>query len=58
MDIGHKRPANIPLEIRKQELMLKLEVDIVIRPDAIPPITEVNMLDCCLFQEILLLAMR
>ena len=32
VDLGHKRPANFPLEIGEQELMLKSEVDIGLRP--------------------------
>ena len=56
-DLGHKIPATLPLVIRKQELIFKGEVDIGLRPTNIPPITNVKVVDCCIFQEILLVVM-
>ena len=44
-DLGHKITSTILLAITKQELMFKGEVDICFRPDTIPPITKVNMVD-------------
>ena len=46
IDIGHKIPETLYLEIGEQEFMLKLEVDIGLRPDIISPITQVNVVDC------------
>ena len=46
VDLGHKRPATITLAIRKQELMLRVELNIGLRPATIPPITKVNVVDC------------
>ena len=43
MDIGHKRPDNLPLEIGEQELKFKGEVVISIRPATITPITKANV---------------
>ena len=39
VDLGHKRPVNLPLAIVEQELMLKGEIYIGIRPDNLLPIT-------------------
>ena len=49
VDLGHKRPDTLPLEIGEQELMLKGEVDIGIRPATITPITKVKVIYCCIF---------
>ena len=43
VDIGHKRPSTLPLEIGKQELMLNGGVDIGLRKSTITPITKVNV---------------
>ena len=53
LDLGHKRQSTVPLTIREQELMLKVEVDIVNIPSTISPITNVTMLYCCLFSSII-----
>ena len=37
VNIGHKRPSNLPISISKQGLMLKGEVDICLRPTTISP---------------------
>ena len=57
-DLGHMIPYTLPLAIEEQELILNGEVDICITLDTIPPITKVNMLDCQLFQEIMLIVIR
>ena len=46
VDLGHKIPANILLAIKKQELMLKGEVDICLRPAIIFLINRVNVVYC------------
>ena len=43
VDIGHKRPAILPIEIRKQDFMLKVEVYIGLRPSTTSPITKVKV---------------
>ena len=43
--IGLKRPSTIPLEIVEQELILKGEAYIGLRPATLPPITQVAMVD-------------
>ena len=43
VDLGIKIPAAHTLTIREQSLMLKGEVDIVLRLDNIPPITKVTV---------------
>ena len=48
-------PDTITLKIGEQEVMSKVEVDIGLIPATTPPITKVNMVDCWIFQEILLL---
>ena len=45
-EIGLKRPTTITISITDQELVLKGEVDICIIPATIPPIIQVNMVDC------------
>ena len=57
VDIGHKRPDNLPLEIGEQELTFKGEVVISIRPATITPITKANVVYFWLFQEIMLVVM-
>ena len=47
VDIGLKRPYNIPLTIWKKLLMLIGEVDIGPTPDTLPPINQITMVDCC-----------
>ena len=46
VNIDHKIPDTLPLAIGEQELMLKGEVYIGLRPATIPPITNVNVVDC------------
>ena len=44
--LDHKIPYNLPLEIGEQELILNGEVDIGLSPANIPPINNVNVVDC------------
>ena len=46
VDLGHKIPDNLPLSIGGKKLMLKGEADIGLRPATIPPITNMNVVDC------------
>ena len=55
VDIGIKIPANFTLAIHEKILLAMGEVDIGPRPATIPPITHVNMIDCCIY--LVLLAM-
>ena len=57
MDIGQKIPGTITLSIREQGFMLKVDMDIGILSSNIPTLTKVNMVDCRLFWEILLVVM-
>ena len=52
---GHKRPATLTLNIGEQELMLKVEVDICLIPDTLPPITQMTVTDCLLHQYLLVI---
>ena len=44
--IGHKIIATHPLAIGEKYFMLKVEVDIGLRPATTPPIANFTMLDC------------
>ena len=57
VNIGHKRPATLPLSIGEHDLMLKGEVDIGLRPSTITLVTKVSVVYFRLFQEILLVVM-
>ena len=57
MDIGQKIPGTITISIREQGFMLKVDMDIGILSSNIPTLTKVNMVDCRLFWEILLVVM-
>ena len=57
VDLCHKRPSTLSLEIRGKLLMLKGEVYIGLRPATIPPLTNVNVVDCLIFQEIVWVVM-
>ena len=46
VDIGHKRPSDLTLEIGEQELMLKGEVDIGFKPATITFLTKANVVYC------------
>ena len=46
VDRGESRSVILPLEIGEQELMLKGEVGIGLRPATINPITKANVVDC------------
>ena len=46
MDIGHKIPATLSLEIGEQEFMLKGDVTIGLITATITPITKVAVVDC------------
>ena len=45
VDLGYKIPATNTIEIVEKELMLKGELDIVIRPATLTQITQVTVLD-------------
>ena len=45
VDLGHKIPDTIPLEIEEQELMLNGEVDIGIQRTTINHLTKVDVVD-------------
>ena len=45
--LGLKRTATILFKIVEKVITFMGEVDIVIRPATLPPMTQVNMLDCC-----------
>ena len=47
LDICIKRPATIYLAIVEQVLVVMVEVDIGLRPATLPPITQVDVVDCC-----------
>ena len=55
--LGHKRPDTLTLAIRKQYFMFMVDVDIGIRPTTIPPITNLNLVYCYVFQDLLLVVM-
>ena len=57
VDIFQNIPYILPLEIGQQELMLKGKMGIGIQPATILPITKVNLVDCWIFQYILLVVM-
>ena len=57
VDLGNKRPDNLPLKIGEQDLMLKRKVDIGLQPDNIRPVIKANVVDCWLLREILLVVM-
>ena len=46
VDLGYKIPATNTIEIVEKELMLKGELDIVIKPATIPTINQVTVVDC------------
>ena len=47
LDICIKRPATIYLAIVEQVLVVMVAVDIGLRPATLPPITQVDVVDCC-----------
>ena len=55
VDIVQNNPATLPLAIREQEFMLKVEVDIGLRQDTLSPITQVTMVDLLLHQHLIVL---
>ena len=46
VDLGHKRPATLPLSISEQELTVKGEEYIGLIRTTIYPITKVKVVDC------------
>ena len=56
-DIGLKRPVTLPLKIWEKLFMMIVEVDIGPRPSTIPPITQVTMVDFCVYLLILVILM-
>ena len=55
VDIVQKNPATLPLAIREQEFMLKVEVDKGLRQDTLSPITQVTLVDLLLHQHLIVL---
>ena len=53
VDLGLHRPSTLTLGIRKKLLVVIGEAGIGSIPATIPPITEVTMLDCCVYLLIL-----
>ena len=58
MDIGLMRPDTLPLTIVKTLLMVVGEVDMCPIPSTIPPMTQVTMVDCCVYLLIFVLFMK
>ena len=46
VNLGLKRPATLTLSMVNEVLMVMGEVDIGIRPDDLPPIPHVGVVDC------------
>ena len=46
VDIGHNIPATLPIAIGEHGLMLKVGVDIGLRPATLVTITHVTVVDC------------
>ena len=57
VDLGLNTPVTLPLEILKKVLMAIGEVGIGPRPATIPHITQVTMVDCCVYLLILVVLM-
>ena len=55
--IGLMVPPTLPLVIQKILLMVIGEVDTGTRPVTIPPVTQVNIVDCCLYLLVLIVLM-
>ena len=53
VNLGLKIRATFALEIREKMLVVMIEVDIGPRPATLPPITQVNMLNYCIYLFIL-----
>ena len=49
LDLGLKRPDNFPLAIWEKLLVVNKDLDIGTRPDNITPITQVTMVDFCVY---------
>ena len=47
--LGLNRPATIPLAIWKKLLVVIGEVGVFTIPDALPPITHVTVVYCCIY---------
>ena len=45
VDLYHKIPATLTIIIGGQDFMLKGEVDRILRPATLPPITQVTVVD-------------
>ena len=46
VELGIKKPATLTLEIVDQDMMLMGDLNIGLRPETIPPITQAVMADC------------
>ena len=46
VELGIKKPATLTLEIVEQDMMLMGDLNIDLRPETIPPITQAVMSDC------------
>ena len=49
VDIGIKRPANLPLDIQEKLLVVMANVDIYPIPSTLLPIYQVNMVYSCFY---------
>ena len=58
VDIGIKRPDTLTIAIVEKTMMVIGEVYIVPRPDTFTPITQVNMVDCCIYLLLLVMFMK
>ena len=58
VDLGHRRPSTIPLEIVEKVLMVIEDVDKVPRPSILPPISQVTMVYCCIYFLLLIFSLK
>ena len=58
VDIGLKRPATLPIAVVDQDLMFMGEGGLGIIPATIPPINQVDVLDCRFYHFILVLLIK
>ena len=50
VDLGQKRLATLPISIVEKELMLRVEVDIGLRPSTLPHVIQVTMVYFLLYK--------
>ena len=58
MDLVLKIPATFPLAIVEKLLMVIGEVDIGLRPETPPPVTQATMVDCCVYMLLLVMFIK